>query len=139
MSKKKSVTLTIDETLWELAKDKLPISRSEFLETQLQHYLNVDDPEQKLIEKISSTKSELNALEEKLCNLRKQKKLELKNSSLFDDAMIPIMRLHSNLGFVAKNQIRNIAHNFDVPFDGLLNHCKSEGLRIENYYELPKH
>ena len=91
MSKKKSVTLTIDETLWELAKDKLPISRSEFLETQLQHYLNVDDPEQKLIEKISSTKSELNALEEKLCNLRKQKKLELKNSSLFDDAMIPIM------------------------------------------------
>ena len=138
MSKKKSVSLTIDETLWELAKDKLPISRSEFLETQLRRALEVDDPEDKLLEKIRKTKSELNVLEEKLCNLRHQKKLELKNSSLFDDAMVPVMRVHENRSFVAKNQIRNIAHQFDVPFDGLLKHCKSEGLVIENYYAPPK-
>lgn len=135
---KKSVTITMDETIWELAKDKLPISRSEFLETQLRRALEVDDPEDKLLEKIRKTKSELNVLEEKLCNLRHQKKLELKNSSLFDDAMVPIMRVHENDGLVGKNQIRNIAHNFDVPFDGLLNHCEGEGLNIRNYNAPPK-
>ena len=32
---KKSVTITVDENIWELAKDKLPVSRSEFFENQL--------------------------------------------------------------------------------------------------------
>lgn len=32
---KKSVTLTIDSMIWEQAKEKLPQSRSEFVEEQL--------------------------------------------------------------------------------------------------------
>lgn len=135
---KKTVTISVDETLWNLAKDKLPTSRSEFFENQVKLYLDVDDPESKLIKKISKKKNELNALEEKLCNMRQQKAMELKMGAVFDAPMVPIMRLVDKLGFVGQNQIRNIAHNFDVPAEDLVRHVKSLGIEVRNYYESPK-
>lgn len=46
MTKEKiSRCITIDPNIWELAKDKLPTSRSQFIENQLKLFLDIEDPE----------------------------------------------------------------------------------------------
>ena len=135
---KKTVTISVDENLWELAKDKLPCSRSEFFENQIKLYLDIDDPESKIVEKISKKENEINVLKDKLCEIRKEKQLRLEVTNVFDDAMITINRIHDNLGCVGRNQIRNIAHRYDIPAKDLENHIVSLGLTVVNFMEVPK-
>ena len=135
---KKSVTITVDENIWELAKDQLPCSRSEFFENQLKLYLDIDDPEAKIVEKISKKENEINALKDKLCNIRREKQLRLKQTNVFDDAMVTINRLHENLGCVGRNQIRNVARRCDVPALELEKHIVESGLTVVNFMEVPK-
>ena len=135
---KKSVTITVDENIWELARDKLPCSRSEFFENQLRLYLDIDDPEAKIVEKISKKENEINVLKDKLCNIRKEKQLRMESSNVFDDAMITLNRLHDNLGCVGRNQIRSVAKRCDVPSNELEKHVISQGLTVVNFMEVPK-
>lgn len=135
---KKSVTLTVDENIWELAKDKLPVSRSEFFENQLRLFLNVEDPEAKIVEKITKKENEINVLKDKLCHIRREKQLKLESANVFDEAMVTINRLHDALGCVGRNQIRNVARRCDVPANELEKHISSEGLTVVNFMEVPK-
>ena len=135
---KKTVTITIDENIWELAKDKLPCSRSEFFENQIKLYLDIDDPEAKIVEKISKKENEINVLKDKLCTIRREKQLKLEASDVFDDAMITINRLHDKLGCVGRNQIRTVARRCDVPSNELEKHIVSVGLTVVNFMEVPK-
>lgn len=135
---KKSVTLTVDENIWELAKDKLPCSRSEFFENQLRLFLNVEDPESKIVEKITKKENEINVLKDKLCHIRRGKQLRLESANVFDKAMISINRIHDRFGCVGQNQIRNIARVNDVPANELEKHIVSEGLTVVNFLEVPK-
>ena len=135
---KKTVTITVDENIWELAKDKLPVSRSEFFENQLRLFLNVDDPEAKIVEKIAKKENEINVLKDKLCHIRREKQLKLESANVFDEAMVTINRLHDALGCVGRNQIRNVARRCDVPANELEKHILSEGLTVVNFMEVPK-
>lgn len=135
---KKSVTITVDENIWELAKDKLPCSRSEFFENQLRLYLDIEDPEAKIVEKISKKENEINVLKDKLCTIRREKQLRLEASNVFDNAMVTINRLHDRLGCVGRNQIRNIAKRCDVPSNELEKHVADQGLTVVNFMEVPK-
>lgn len=135
---KKSVTITVDENIWELAKDKLPVSRSEFFENQLRLFLNVEDPEAKIVEKIAKKENEINVLKDKLCHIRRGKQLKLEKDNVFDEAMVLINRLHSSLGSIGRNQIRNIARKCDVPGNELEKHCVDSGLNVVNFMEVPK-
>ena len=135
---KKTVTITVDENIWELAKDKLPCSRSEFFENQLKLYLDIDDPETKIVEKISKKESEINVLKDKLCNIRREKQLRLESANVFDDAMVTLNRLHDRLGCVGRNQIRSVAKRCDVPANELETHAVECGLIVVNFMEVPK-
>ena len=135
---KKSVTITVDENIWELAKDKLPCSRSEFFENQLRLYLDIEDPEAKIVEKISKKENDINVLKDKLCTIRREKQLRLEASNVFENAMVTINRLHDRLGCVGRNQIRNIARVNDVPALELEEHCEALGLNVVNFMEVPK-
>ena len=135
---KKTVTITVDENIWELAKDKLPCSRSEFFENQLKLYLDIDDPETKIVEKISKKESEINVLKDKLCNIRREKQLRLESANVFDDAMVTLNRLHDRLGCVGRNQIRSVAKRCDVPANELETHAVECGLTVVNFMEVPK-
>lgn len=135
---KKSVTITVDENIWELAKDKLPCSRSEFFENQLRLYLDIEDPEAKIVEKISKKENEINVLKDKLCTIRREKQLRLEASNVFENAMVTINRLHDRLGCVGRNQIRNIAKRCDVPSNELEKHVVNQGFTVVNFMEVPK-
>lgn len=135
---KKTVTITVDENIWELAKDKLPVSRSEFFENQLRLFLNVEDPEAKIMEKIAKKENEINVLKDKLCHIRKEKQLKLESENVFDEAMITINRIHDSLGCIGRNQIRGVARRCDVPGNELEKHCVDSGLNVVNFMEVPK-
>lgn len=113
---KKQHCISVDDTLWEIAGENLPMSRSEFIEQQLTLYLQIDDPEAKIVEQITKKEQELNALKQKLCDLRKNKELKMQNKNLFDDAEQEVQLLYERQGEkIGKNQIRKIAKRFNVP------------------------
>lgn len=135
---KKTVTITVDENIWELAKDQLPVSRSEFFENQVRLFLDVDDPEKKIVDKITKKENEINVLKDKLCHIRREKQLKLESDNVFDEAMMTLDRLHGNLGCIGRNQIRKVARRCDVPSNELENHCVKCGLNVVNFMEVPK-
>lgn len=113
---KKQHCISVDDVLWEMAGENLPMSRSEFIEQQLTLYLQIDDPEAKIVEQITQKEQELNALKQKLCDLRKNKELKMSNKNLFDDAEQEVQLLYERQGEkIGKNQIRKIAKRFNVP------------------------
>lgn len=52
--------------------------------------------------------------------------------------MIIVNRIHTKLGSVGENQLKNISNNKNVPFLSVLNHCKKQGLTIVPFNEVPK-
>ena len=135
---KKSVTITVDCDVWEEAGNKLD-SRSEFCESQLRLFLQLDnDKEDELLQQIQDKRDEINVLEDKLCAYRKERLTNAQNNLVFADAMVSINRLNDKLGCVGKNQIKRIAKSNGVPFDLLLEHCRSCDLNIVNYGDVPK-
>jgi len=134
---KKTVNITIDEHIWDLARDILG-NRSAWIEKQLRIALNEEDDETKIMKKIQKKENEINVLKDKLCKLRERKANQLKVVGLFDKSMISINRMHSKLGAIGKNQIRRIAKVNDVPSVELINYCEEKGLNIVEYLEVPK-
>ena len=132
---KKQHSISVDDTLWEMAGENLPMSRSEFIEQQLTLYLQIDDPEAKIVEQITKKEQELNALKQKLCDIRKNKELKMQNKTLFDDAEQEVQLLYERQGEkIGKNQIRKIAKRFNVPVIEFENKIlQKEEYHIYNY------
>lgn len=59
-------------------------------------------------------------------------------STLLNEVMIIVNRIHTKLGSVGENQLKNISNNKNVPFLSVLNHCKKQGLTIVPFNEVPK-
>lgn len=134
---KKSVTLTIDSMIWEQAKEKLPQSRSEFVEEQLRKAIGLsDDKEKELRKKIAIHQDEINVLESQLCKIREERlKNEKQDNDEYGNAMDTVYRIHERLGFVGKNQLKNISKQQQVSFDVLVGCVINEGLNLVNYAE----
>ena len=134
---KKSVTLTIDSIIWEQAKEKLPQSRSEFVEEQLRKAIGLsDDKETELRKKIAKHQDEINVLESQLCKIREERlKNEKQDNDEYGNAMDTVYRIHERLGFVGKNQLKNISKQQQVSFDVLVGCVINEGLNLVNYAE----
>ena len=133
---KKSVTLTIDSMIWEQAKKKLPQGRSEFVEEQLRKAIGLsDDKETELRKKIAIHQDEINVLESQLCKIREERLKNEKQDNEYGNAMDTVYRIHERLGFVGKNQLKNISKQQKVSFDVLVGCVINEGLKLVNYAE----
>ena len=139
MANKIRVNLTVDPNLWQLAKDKLPCSRSEFFENQLKLFLGIEDSESEILKDIKTRDNEINALKDKLCHIRKEKQLKLESNKSMEKAMVILNRMHERLGMIGENQIRNIAHVHKVDFDDLRKECDDNCMNIVEFAEVPKH
>ena len=130
--------ITIDDNKWEALNHVINGSRSAWIERQIDIALNVEDEEAKLLQKIEKLDNQLNVAKDKLCQIRQAKKERLETANVFDKCMVPLERLHGNLGCIGKNQIRNIARINDVPALELEEHCIEQGLKVVNFMEVPK-
>ncbi len=129
---KKTVTITVDETLWELAGEKLP-SRSKFFEDQFRKFIELEDDEKILIDEISSLKKEIDVRETKLCKIKRERDKRNKELDSFSKPMKNLRLIHEKMGRVGENQIKHNAKRYDVDFDKLLQLCKDDGLNISKY------
>ena len=130
--------ITIDDNKWEALNHIVTGSRSAWIERQIDIALNVEDEEAKLLQKIEKLDNQLNVAKDKLCQIRQAKKERLEAANVFDTCMVPLNRLHDNLGCIGRNQIRYIARKNDVPALELEEHCESLGLNVVNFMEVPK-
>ena len=121
-----------------MARDKLDMSISEYCENQLRAFLGEEDQLSKLLRKEAKLQSELDVVQAKICQLRDRNRKKSKQKKVFDEAMIPINRIHERLGYVGRNQIRKIAHQNDIPPQQLIEHCEELKLNLKNFAEVPK-
>lgn len=135
-SNKKKVSISIDPDIWEDAKIKLG-NCSNFIESQLEMYLSNDlSEEREVLKLIEEKNAELSVLEGKLCKLREARLSKVDEMNIFEAPMISINRIHGNLGYVGKNQIKRFASRNEVPYDALLEHVINEGLNVVNFAEV---
>ena len=129
---KKTVTITVDEALWELAGEKLP-SRSKFFLVYFRKFIKLEDDEKILIDEISSLKKEIDVRETKLCKIKRERDKRNKELDSFSKPMKNLRLIHEKMGRVGENQIKHNAKRYDVDFDKLLQLCKDDGLNISKY------
>ena len=138
MSDKIEVTIEVDEYLWVLAKDKLNMSRSEFVEYALRLYLREDSQESKLFKKGVQLQSDLNKITGRLHKLQRKNNANV-NIEQFDEAMETVYRIHNVLGYVGKNQLQKIANQKEFNYNEWESYVrKQDGVIVKNYGELPK-
>lgn len=133
---KKKVSISIDPDIWEDAKIKLG-NCSNFIESQLEMYLGNDlSEEREVLKLIEEKNAELSVLEGKLCKLREARLSKVDEMNIFEAPMVSINRIHGNLGYIGKNQIKRFASRNEVPYDALLEYVINEGLNVVNFAEV---
>lgn len=135
MGKRKSVTITIDSDLWELASTMLPCSRSSFIERTLRNYINSNNEIEQLEEEIKKEKESIQIKEDKLNELKRIRELNNKNSELISKAMETVHRIVRKHKQISKEQIKNIANINLIEEEVLEDIIKKEGIKISFYTE----
>lgn len=138
LTKKIEVKLNVDEHLWLLAKDKLDMNGSEFLEYALRLYLREDSQIAKLFKKGIKLQMELNKVTARMYKLQNKNKSNL-NIKEFENAMETVYRIQDVLGYVGKNQLQRIANQREFNNNDWIKYVQNqEGIIVKNYGELPK-
>lgn len=138
MTDKIEVTITIDEYLWSLAKDKLDMGRSEFVEYALRLYLREDSNVSRVFKRGVELQAELDKVTNRLYTLQNKNKTKF-NEKEYLEAMETVYRINDVLGYVGKNQLKKIANQREFNAKQWIQYVeKQEGIIIKNYGELPK-
>ncbi len=138
LAKKIEVKLNVEEHLWLLAKDKLDMSGSEFLEYALRLYLREDSQISKLFKKGIKLQMELNKVTSRMYKIQNKNKVDV-NIEDFENAMDTVYRIQDVLGYVGKNQLQKIANQKDFNMNEWFLYVQNkEGIVVKNYGELPR-
>lgn len=131
--------ISIDEDIWNLAKQKISEPLSCYIQKQLEIACRLDNKKAEIEKELHEKEQEVIALRSQLCKLEKEDKLKRESKSNFDDCMVPILRIHKRCGMVGENQIKNIAGAHEgVNERDLINFCKSEGLNVVELFDFVK-
>lgn len=138
MSKIKK-TIMIDERLWDSVRNDLDITLGEFVEQSLRLFSGEDTEMGKLMKKASQLQSELNQIQGRMYKLQNKNKENNNNQELYEKAMVTVNRIHNELGYIGKNQIRRIANQNELNSEYFLRYVqKQEDIIVKNYGALPK-
>jgi hypothetical protein len=131
--------IEIDKELYYNSIDKLDMTLSEFVEYSLNMLIYNDDKYSKLFQKGCKSYKELLNFRNKLYSLEEKNKKNKSNKENYDMAMISIQRMHDKLGYIGKNQIREIANRNDLNHNDLMNYIKrNTSYEIRNFGGLPR-
>ena len=134
---KKQRCINISDDVWNRLNTEVDMSNSQVIERLLRIYLDESDEEAELMKLAEKQQHDLDITLSKLCEIRERKKNQKKNGTLFDSAMVSINRIYEKLGYVGKNQIKNIAKQNDVSSIELEEHIKDKGIPVKNLYAPP--
>ena len=128
--------ISIDPVIWSMAGERLPMSRSRFIEEALRNYMNIGDDEGKILQDINTKTRELNALETKLSDVRKRKEEKAEEDIVFNTTMETINRVYKNQNNrIGRNQVNKISKFNGVSPEEITNHLLNEGYELKNFFE----
>ena len=133
MAKRKTVTITIDSDLWELASILLPCSRSAFIERMLRQYINSVNEIEQLELEIKQEEEATQVKREKLKELKRVRELNNKNEELISNAMRTVFNIVVKHGSISKKQIIDIANINLIETEVLEERIKKENIKISSY------
>lgn len=122
--------ITVDENLLLRAKSELDMSIDEFIEYSLTMYLQHEDNYAKLFYDGAKHYSQLKKIQDKMYAMEHKTK---SNNNSYDNAMIIVDRIHTNLGHIGKDRLRKIAADNDIGGTDLINHTISLGYNVTNF------
>ena len=129
--------ISIDKELLLNAKNKLTMSLDDFVEYSLSMYLQHDDKYAKLFYEGAEHYSELKKIQDKIHALDNKK--EDDNDESLEKAMFMIQRIHDEMKYIGKNQIRDAAINYDLSPNDLVSYVESlDGFEVRKFGALPK-
>lgn len=130
-------TIFVDEDLWLSAKDKLGMSRGDFIDYVLSIYLMEDSEVSRLMKKGLKLQAELNQTIGRIQSL--ENKNGVKNTDLYEELMPTVYRIHNALGYIGRNQLRKLATQNEVNPTGFIKYVeKQKGIEVKKYGALPK-
>ncbi len=135
---KKTVAITIDPELWEMADEKLPVCRSQFIETQLKKYMGLEDSEidvltkeiEELREEIQKLNDEINIRQTRICEIKKREEKEAQKQEELSSVKETLERFKEARGYASKKQLKTLAKHQDVDYDVLEKLCGDIDLKI---------
>lgn len=127
--------ISIDQELLLHAKNNLSMSLDDFIEYCLSMYLQHDDKYARLFFEGAKHYTELKKIQEKIHSLDNTKNDE----DSYNQAMDTIMRIHSKLNYIGKNQIRDVANNNNLSPTELIKYVESIGdFEVRKFGAAPK-
>ena len=134
MAKNKiTVAFTVDKDIWEIAKYRLPCSRSRYLESCLIKAIYSDNEIDLLEKQIAKEKKELIAKEEKLKKLKEFREANSSNEQTINKAMITVHNIVNAHDSISEAQIIHISKSNFLNPEVLTDIIKKEGIRITEY------
>ena len=130
--------ITLDEDLVEMAESKLGIPLSTFCNNCLKEEFKTADELSKVKKAIKEHEAALNILRSKECRLEKQKAMNIRNQTHYDEAMVTINKIVDEFGCIGELQIKNIAVFRELNEVQLVEHCKELGFKIVKSNEGPR-
>lgn len=134
MAKNKiTVAFTVDKDIWEVAKYKLPCSRSRYLESCLIKAVYSDNEIDILEKEIASAEAELIAKKEKLNKLIEFTEANSSNEQAINKAMITVHNIVNAHDSISEAQIIHISKSNFLNPEVLTEIIKKEGIRITEF------
>lgn len=134
MAKNKiTVAFTVDKDIWEVAKYKLPCSRSRYLEGCLIKAVYSDNEIDILEKEIASAEAELIAKKEKLNKLIEFTEANSSNEQAINKAMITVHNIVNAHDSISEAQIIYISKSNFLNPEVLTEIIKKEGIKITEF------
>lgn len=134
MAKNKiTVAFTVDKDIWEVAKYKLPCSRSRYLESCLIKAVYSDNEIDILEKEIASAEAEIIAKKEKLKKLKEFTEANSSNEQAINKAMITVHNIVNAHDSISEAQIIHISKSNFLNPEVLTEIIKKEGIKITEF------
>ena len=130
---KRRCCLTLDGELVDLHRLKSPVPLSTDVNNYLRESLLTADELEEVEEEIARLENKLAILRPKLARLEQLKINEIANANNYATAYDTLARMQERNGCIGKNQLRLLAENRNMYYEGLLDYAEREGFKIVDF------
>ncbi|WP_458456187.1 hypothetical protein [Methanobrevibacter sp.] len=132
MARKKCVHITVDEEVWENAKQYLPNISKEVNEF-LKDVTHLSDNEDEIIKEMEYHKTRYKLSKRNLCKFREQKALQAKDSSNMDNILKWAMTVYERRDVLGLNVLKKECKNRGVDFEEVKSILEREDIAFVNF------
>ena len=132
MARKKCVHITVDEDVWENAKQSLPNISKEVNEF-LKDVTHLSDSEDEIIKEMEYHKTRYKLSKRNLCKFREQKASQAKDVSNIDNVLVWARSIYMRKGILGLNILKKECKNRGVDFEEVKSILEREDIAFVNF------